>query len=302
MRREAKTLRSLELNLSKRIREIAEASADPLVKLAPTELIEFGYYKVIGETYEWKYLPDDEFSRMASKLDVFATNRLLVSHLIRVIEAFEFVSIWRAADLLSGAVQCLNRGCCISASSAARSLLELSTSYLHAQNILRTSFAEFPWDKLKTRVLLLDEVGADGRRTGLEIFVERLMAGTRLESVVKSNPDVSQNSILTVIQKIDRGLAKAGAGYAIRPKYDFLCEIAHPNTIGFQRFSKCEVRRPDGWVTRWMSEHEQGPAEQIVVEHCLWAMSFGAGTMNRSFAEFQKMKRGIGDKFGRPLP
>lgn len=145
-------------------------------------------------------------------------------------------------------------------------------------------------------------MGGVSKDANLELFVERLMSGTRLKSVLDGSPDLETKNTLTLIQKTDKKLAKQSHGYQIMSEYEFLCELAHPNLVGFARFLLHEKKRDDGWVSRSMYEFAVGPAAEHIIERCLWALSFGCGTMNGSFEEFQKVLKLIGGKLGRPLP
>ena len=183
----------------------------------------------------------------------------------------------------------------------ARSLLELALHYGFAADTLRQAFDEFQWQHLKTHMLVLDEKDDKGRKIGLESYIERLMAGTRIKDVLQLNPDMEQKNILTIIDKTDKALQEQGLGYLVRPHYDFLCDIAHPNTLGFQRFLTSIKPADDGWMVRAMEEKGNGDAAIAVTCECLWALGFGAATMDSMFGEFQKLIATYGGKIG-PRP
>jgi hypothetical protein len=86
------------------------------------------------------------------------------------------------------------------------------------------------------------------------------------------------------------------------PHYEFLCELAHPNTIGFQRFLTSLTTLQNGWQSRLMEEKSDSERSLHVSQECLWALSFGAGSMDGLFGVFQEFKRTFHKHLGRVLP
>jgi hypothetical protein len=114
--------------------------------------------------------------------------------------------------------------------------VELTAQYGWATNTVRVNFEKLPWQHLREQILLLDCEDETGKSVGLESFIERLMGGTRLRSVVEKHPNMEEKNILTIIEKTDKILSRQAMGYKIMPHYEILCDVAHPNTIGFQRY------------------------------------------------------------------
>jgi hypothetical protein len=288
--------------LNDAIRTASRSSKEHFVHDAQDILRDFEFSHVVGTKYNWKYLPDDVFHNRLfgsnTPPNIPATNYAFLSHLFRVIEAFEVVSIWRARDLVESCVRSLNNNCLIAAATLARSLLELAVHYGFAANTLRATFEELQWQHLSTHMLVLDEKDDKGRRIGLESYIERLMAGTRIKDALKLNPDMEQKNILTIIDKTDKALQEQGLGYLVRPHYDFLCDIAHPNTLGFQRFLTAINPADDGWIVRAMEERGHGDAAIAITCECLWALGFSAATIDSMFGEFQKLIAMFGEKIG----
>jgi hypothetical protein len=81
---------------------IASSRSDSVVQGAPKALESFEYSEVVGKRYSWKYLSDDSFTQryLQRPVDIYAANHAFISHLARIIEAFEVVSIWRTRDLV----------------------------------------------------------------------------------------------------------------------------------------------------------------------------------------------------------
>jgi hypothetical protein len=279
--------------LNEKVRTVSKSSEENFVRNVQDILKDFEFSHVVGAKYNWRYLPDEVFhdKLLGSNAppNVHAANFAFLSHLFRIIEAFEVLSIWRARDLVESCVRALNNDCLIAAATLARSLLELAVHYGFAANTLRGSFEEFKWEQLKTHILILDEKDEKGQQIGLESYIERLMGGTRIKEVLQVNPAMEQKNILTIIDKTDKGLDGQGMGYRVRPHYDFLCDIAHPNTLGFQRFLTSEKSADNGWIIKAMEEKGSGEAARAITGECLWALGFGAATIDGMFDEFQKV-------------
>ena len=52
-------IRPAEIRLAANIRTLAAASPDPIVKDVERSISEFCLYKVVGDSYSWKYLSDE---------------------------------------------------------------------------------------------------------------------------------------------------------------------------------------------------------------------------------------------------
>ncbi|HEX3885380.1 MAG TPA: hypothetical protein VHW66_22190 [Stellaceae bacterium] len=281
---------------------IADASPDPIARDVCKVLQAFGYSEVIGKKYFWKYLSDEAFSAICKKpgMSVRTMNRTLFSHFLRVIEAFELVSIWRARDLVGSCVASLNEERLVSAATLARSLIELAVTYSDAANYLRAAFDVIPWSNMADGLISPVVKDEHGNETNLEAFIERLMSGTRMESL-RISDEMIQRNILTIMDKMDKKLRKQH-GYEVKKHYELLCELAHPNTLGFQRFLSKATPLSNGWENRLMEENSESERSIHIAHECLWALSFGAGSMDGVFGVFQDLKRNAHKNIGRPLP
>jgi hypothetical protein len=47
---------------------MARRSEDPVVRAVQNTLDEYAYSEVIGQKYNWKYLPDERFQELCSRL------------------------------------------------------------------------------------------------------------------------------------------------------------------------------------------------------------------------------------------
>ncbi len=68
------------------------------------------------------------------------------------------------------------------------------------------------------------------------------------------------------------------------PKYEFLCEVAHPNVIGNSRYwSHIERENPDGSNSATMSRHARGDHANEILEATMWGLGWSAGSLRNSF-------------------
>jgi hypothetical protein len=251
-----------QFRLKNAMQAIACRSQDRIVRDVQNTLEEYAYSEVVGQKYNWKYLPDERFQELCRPLSkgktVYEINRAFLSHLLRVIEAFEIVSIWRATELISSSVDCLHSDRLVAAAVMIRSLIELTAQYGWAANVVRANFEKLPWQHLREQALVLDCKDETGKLVGLETFIEKLMGGTRIKSIIEIHPNMEQKNILTIIEKSDKILNSQGMGYQIMPHYEMLCDMAHPNTVGFQRFLVSVEELDNGWTARLMQDRALG--------------------------------------------
>jgi hypothetical protein len=201
---------SKRFRLNAKMCSIAAASGDALVRNVPKVLEAFEFSEVTGQRYFWKYLPDDAFGLICNRpgVSVRTMNRTLWSHLLRVIEAFEMVSIWRARDLVESCVASLNGDRLISAATLGRSLIELAATYGDAANFLRANLENFPWSQMGEYLLTPELRDENGGPVSMESFIERLMSGTRIKDFLEGTPNMQQRSIITTLEKLDKGLIR----------------------------------------------------------------------------------------------
>ena len=116
----------------------------------------------------------------------------------------------------------------------------------------------------------------------------KMIWGTRLG---EPEPYLKQTNVLTLIQK----LAKNPKGAELLPKYEFLCEVAHPNVIGNSRYwSHIERANADGSNTATMSRHARGDHANEILEATLWGLGWSAGSLRNSFT---LIHNGLGQLF-----
>src|SRR5438445_7173940 len=97
------------LRLQPPLSKLAQSSDDPIVRDVQKVIEDFSHFPILGQEYKWAYLEDSEFNKQIRLLKTAKEiNFLFLSHIMRVVEAFEIISIWRMADLATGAIRSLN--------------------------------------------------------------------------------------------------------------------------------------------------------------------------------------------------
>jgi|SRR5450755_496028 hypothetical protein len=80
------------------------------------------------------------------------------------------------------------------------------------------------------------------------------------------------------------------------------CGETHPNGVGYQRFLKSANPFDGGWIEGVMEDKASTEFSDGITLERLWSLSFGAGSMNDLFCEFQKLLKMAGPNLGRQSP
>jgi hypothetical protein len=221
----------------------------------------------VPATYGWRVANVAAIQRQVSGLkDYRAINRVFWEDQARNTEAYAIMTFWRGSEILKASIRSLNVGDVVTPAILVRSLLELTCTYLFNANIIEKSLSEIQFPP-KTVVTSPE----------FEERVVKMIWGTRLG---EPEPHLKQTNVLTTIQK----LAKHPRGAELLPKYEFLCEVAHPNVIGNSRYwSHVERANSDGSNTVKMSRSARGDHSDEILEATLWAMGWSAGSLRNSF-------------------
>ena len=178
----------------------------------------------------------------------------------------------------------------ISACTLARSMIELSVRYGDAANFLYRYFENIDWAIVDLQIAAY-HIGQNEASDTLEEYVEKLFHSTRLDTLLENSELMKAKNIQTIIESIDKRLQKQ-AGYSVKAHYEVLCEIAHPNTLGYQRYLQSISKAAhSGWDIRRLRRHASSSAAAMLVSECLWAISFSLSGMNGCFGLFQTLKK-----------
>jgi len=241
----------------------------------------------------WNYLTDEKFANLAlANPKAQTVNRLFLSHLIRLAEAYQWMSVWRVTEVAAPAVRALNANEITAACVLTRSLLELTASFALAALKIEKWFRTFPWEQV------------DQTRFGdpeMELFITKLVFGSRLRD---DDDPLKQTNILTLINKLDKLAVQHGQQpKMVAERYAVLSEAAHPNHLGFERFmGEISHDAATSWSTRELRVAETGAARDHLAKNCLWGLAFSHFMMLESFSMIDEAKTAYLDALGRPLP
>jgi hypothetical protein len=184
----------------------------------------------------------------------------------RNVEAYGLLSYWRGLELLETTVRSLNLKQVISGAVLARSTLELASAFLLNSNTIEATLKglEFPENTVVTS-------------KEFEAAVVKMIWGTRLGN---HESYLTQKNILTMIQK----LSKHPNAKELTPRYEYLCELAHPNFVGNARFwSHIKEKHADGSETVVLEQRLDDGIAVDIVENTLWAISWSSICIRNGF-------------------
>ena len=168
--------------------------------------------------------------------DAGAFNRKYWGSVCNDIDAIVIQTNFRGDELVQPLPRLLESANINASATIGRSLLELSVNFLLSANTIHATAQQM------FRTIL--EEGIDLESTPfvskefVDEFLVRASFGSRYEPVLSNISDKRKREILTqqnILTKIDK-LTKHPSATELRPNYNFLCELAHPNSAGYQRF------------------------------------------------------------------
>jgi hypothetical protein len=260
---------------SENLVKFCNASSEEYIRAAPQGIRDFFDLDcALGDEKQWVIFELEAFKKKVTEQSGSRNmNQLYWTDQARILEAYGHITVWRTSDLLKSSIRALNAGDILGPSVIARALLELSSSFLSLSTQISKTFrdAEFP----KDTVVACEE---------LEERLLKSIWGSRL----KQTPEhLKQTNVLTTIEKLSKLLPKE----ELFSKYEFLCEVAHPNVVGNLRFwSHLDLENPDGSETVGLARHARGETPDKILSHCYWALGWSA---IRSVQSFRKIEAGI---------
>lgn len=268
------------------VTEFCSRSEHPFVRDS-AEALKFFFVEdaAIPAIHTWKFNSDESLGAQVKQAkNSKVRNQLYWEDFARNCEAYSFMTRWRTSELLRSAIRSLNGKEIISSAVLARSLLELSASYLSNASAVSNTLESIPPEHIEFVV-----------SKDLEILICKAIWGSRLGET----PDhLKQKNVLTIIQKV----TKIPDAKELYPTYEYLCELAHPNVIGNARFwSHIEGINPDGSEKRVISRSAFSDAVGCggeTVEKIVWALAWSAAVtvnsrhiLEEAYIEFVKKVR-----------
>lgn len=263
---------------------ISESSEYPFVKSSP-EMINsfFELDKMIPDKYGWRHYDVEAFKKIIEDThgDPEKINRTYWMDVVRSMEAYSAMTFMRMNEVLRSAIRSLNNKEIVPSAILSRSCLELATSMLDNANLFDRTIAGLP--KEKKMIIVADEK--------FEIMLTKTIWGTRYGDDL---PDyLIQRNILTIIQK----MSKNANAKELLSKYEFLCELAHPNVIGNARFWSDEsYPNSDGSVTIVIQKEGYSNSKREIIENILWALSWSAACVRNGFVLIREVISNV-DKY-----
>jgi hypothetical protein len=254
--------------LSEEMDDFCLRSTNEFTRLTPNWIARcFELDGAMPDKYGWRMSDVASIQRQIAGLkDYREINRVFWEDQARNVEAYATMTFWRGSEILRGSIRSLNVGEVVTPAILVRSLIELASTYLLNANTIEKFFSDIQFPP-NTRVVSAE----------FEERVVKMIWGTRL-----GEPEtyVKQTNVLTIIQK----LAKSPKVAELLPKYEFLCEVAHPNVIGNSRYwSHIERENPDGSNSATMSRHARGDHANEILEATMWGLGWSAGSLRNSF-------------------
>ncbi len=221
----------------------------------------------MSDRYGWRFSSEESIRKQTDGIrGAQAINRVYWTDLARNVEAYSTTSFWRGLELLKPAIRSLNIREVITPAVLARSLMELSCTFLMNANTFEKTFREMSFPK--GTVVVSHE---------LEKMVIRIIWGTRYGDPL---PYLKQTNVLKSIQWV----SKNPKGKDVLPTYEYLCDIAHPSFIGNTRFwSHIEEVLPDGSERRVISKYADRETTRAIVDKILWTLGWSAAVLRNGF-------------------
>ena len=264
---------------------IIEASEHPFIKSSPDMINSFFELdNLIPNKYEWRYNDIESFKKLMTTAgsDINKLQRVFWIDIASLMEAYSIMTCMRMNEVLRSTIRSLNNTEIVSASILSRSCIELASAILENANVFDSTIANLPQDK--QAVVITD--------SEFEALLNKTIWGTRYGDKIPE--DLKQKNILTIIQR----LSKHPNAKDLPHKYEFLCELAHPNVIGNTRFWSDESRaNEDGSVTIVIRKDGYSNSQKETIETVLWALGWSAACVRSGFQLIREVISAIDKRF-----
>lgn len=267
------------------VTKIIKSSEHPFVRSAQ-EMINyfFDLERQFPDKYGWRYYDVESFKEQV-KQNSHASSSLNNTYwrdVTRTLEAYGVITYFRTNEVLRTAIRSLNNQEIVPAAILTRSLLELASTMIENSNIFLATINKLTGQP--NAVVIVSEE--------LEKLLLRIVWGTRLGDDIPEH--LKQKNILTTLQK----LSKNPNTHELIGKYEFLCELAHPNWLGNARFCSEESNtNSDGSIT--VSIHKRGYStlRLDIIENIVWGLGWSAACVRNGYHNLQETILTIEQKF-----
>ena len=264
--------------------EVREDSDDGIVKRLPGLLGEFRMIRQrIPDEYRWRLITDEAFAKHPFT-DGDHLNQVYWYHIARQIEAFGVLAVLRTNEMLTAATTLLNDKHVLAPAVLARSLLEIAVTYLVDGNYIELNVKE---------MLSQIKSGQFMACSGLEQRVTQMIHGRRIGDPSK---ELQKKNVLTHIQWLSRNPKCV----ELSVRYAYLCEIAHPNVVGFARFWGDATDSPNDFSTITVCGDNEVTQTAHIREQTIWAISWSTESIGNMFFKGMDSGRVLVAKLGIP--
>lgn len=223
----------------------------------------------IPEPYKWNFTPTEALlTKLMTVIDnPTEWNQIYWKDIAENLQAFSVIAFKRGMSILGPAVRAMNSMEILPAAILTRSLLELSAWAIHNTATFKNSISDIPSNISASETLITAE--------GLQTRLVKLLWGTRLEP---EHEELKQLNILGVIEKV----AKRDPENFVLPTYQYLCEVAHPNTVGNAEFWTYPENPGSEAFKIMISSRRQQAAPNDLHETALAAIGWSAACLRNS--------------------
>ena len=227
--------------------------------------------------HKWRLTDVDGFKAQIDKVKASGAdsmNQAYWEDMANNFEAWAIMCVWRGIELLDSAILSLNSGRYVSAATLARSLLETSTVIITEANNFDKTISSL--SQPEPNQVVVSNV--------LEELVLRLIWGARQSDTPEY---LKQKNILSYLKR----LAKNPNASELTSVYDYLCEAAHPNAVGYSRFYAAKGSPSSDQIVVSISPSQsisESCAGNKLLEQMLWAIGWSAVCLRNSYHIFQE--------------
>ena len=264
---------------------------DPWIKGVNDSIKQFNEFSsIIPNEYGWRFKTkkafDIELRQTASaKASPSTLNRFYWLDMLKNLEAYTVMSVWRTSELLRNTVRCLTDGEKIVSAIVVRAAVESVAQFLDVSRKVSATLADLQKYNFRDQVIA---------NTELEELILKSVFSSRLPDAEK---ELSPTNIITILQRV----SKIRGQEDLMTRYGVLCEVTHPNFLGRSVYvSKVEIKQRAGDELRTLSQ-EHGPVSEALIDLILWAVSWSAATQESSAVLMQSSIRPIVEKIRSPV-
>src|SRR5579862_738687 len=214
-------MQQIDLKLTSDLIQRAKLSENTVVQSLPEILLNLSQFRNhVERPFQWRETSAEAFKEKAKTVKTARElNSLYWRDVANQTKAYGISTTWRIMELVEQSIVLLNSEGILGPAIIGRALIELTSTFILNGDTIRRYVEEAAgkWQE------------ASVTSEHLENLLLKAIYGTRL---VPEDHYLRQTNISSQLQK----LSKVQGYETITKKYEFLCEVAHPNVVGSARF------------------------------------------------------------------